>query len=109
MDAKLSQEAFGNKIGISGASVSRLESGENNPSEQTIKLICREFNVHYLWLTEGVEPMYVPEESGVVSQLHHIMRGDNEFAKRVLREFSAMPKEAWLELEAFIDRLAGRK
>jgi hypothetical protein len=53
--------------------------------------------------------MYVPEETSIVAQLHHLMRGDNEFAKRVLREFSTMPREAWLDLEAFIDRLAGKK
>ena len=39
---KISQEKFGNLIRISGASVSKIESGENNPSEQTIFLILSE-------------------------------------------------------------------
>ena len=42
---RLSQEEFGSRIGITRSSVCKLESGENNPSEQTIKLICKEFNV----------------------------------------------------------------
>lgn len=54
----LSQEAFGEKIGITKTSVSRLEKSERNPSEQTIKSICREFNVNYAWLKEGLGEMF---------------------------------------------------
>ena len=46
----ISQRDFGKKIGISDTAVSKLESGERNPSEQTLKSICREFNVDYFWL-----------------------------------------------------------
>lgn len=106
---KLSQETFGKRIGISGASVSKLESGENNPSEQTLKLICREFGVSYIWITTGEGPMYVPDESILMQNISRIMHGDNEFARRVMREFASMPAEAWAELEAFIDRLAGKE
>ena len=45
----ISQRDFGKKIGISDTAVSKLESGERNPSEQTLKSICREFNVDYFW------------------------------------------------------------
>ena len=50
---KLTQEEFGRTIGIGKTSVSKLESGENNPSERTIKLICSEFNVNERWLRTG--------------------------------------------------------
>lgn len=52
-EAKLSQEEFGNKLGITKASISRIESGINNPSDQTIMLICREFNVNEEWIRTG--------------------------------------------------------
>lgn len=54
-ELKLSQEAFGAKIGITNASVSRIESGVHNLSDQTAKLICATFNVDYFWLTEGAD------------------------------------------------------
>lgn len=50
---RLTQEEFGRKIGIGKTSVSKLESGENNPSERTIKLICSEFNINEHWLRTG--------------------------------------------------------
>lgn len=52
--ASLSMRAFGDRIGISGPSVARIESGENNPSEQTIRAICQEFNVNRDWLVDGI-------------------------------------------------------
>ena len=54
---KISQDAFGRRIGISGASVSRLESGENEPSPQTVAFICKEFGVSEEWLREGTGDM----------------------------------------------------
>ena len=63
---KLTQEEFGRTIGIGKTSVSKLESGENNPSERTIKLICSEFNVNEHWLRTGegslTNPLSPPEE-----------------------------------------------
>ena len=50
---RISQEEFGNKIGITKSSVSLLESGKNSPSEQTIRLICTEFGVNEIWLRTG--------------------------------------------------------
>lgn len=49
----LSQESFGERLKITKASVSRIESGINNPSDQTIKLICSEFHVNENWLRTG--------------------------------------------------------
>lgn len=68
-DAKMKQEEFGEKIGISGASVAKIEKGTNNPSERTIKLICSEFNVNYLWLTEGIGQMYADYRGAILDEL----------------------------------------
>lgn len=54
----MSQEEFGKHIRITKSSVSKLENGENNPSEQTIKLICAEFNVNECWLRTGEGEIY---------------------------------------------------
>lgn len=59
--ANLSQRAFAQRIGISGPSVARLESGENNPGEQTIRAICTEFGIRREWLEFGLEPMRIEQ------------------------------------------------
>jgi len=50
---KLNQQDFADKIGIGKTAVSKIESSINNPSEQTIKLICSEFGVNEAWLRTG--------------------------------------------------------
>lgn len=57
----LSQEDFGLKIGVTKASISRLENGTNNFTERTILSICREFNVNEDWLRYGKGEMFKPE------------------------------------------------
>lgn len=54
----LSQKEFGEHIGVSDTAISKIEKGERNPSEQTIKSICREFNVNYAYLKEGLGDMF---------------------------------------------------
>lgn len=51
------QKEFGSQIGLKPNSVSDIESGKNNPTEQTIKAICREFSINEDWIRNGKLPM----------------------------------------------------
>lgn len=53
----MSMEKFGERLNISRSAINQIEKAVNNPSEQTIKLICREFNVNEDWLRNGNEPI----------------------------------------------------
>ena len=66
----LSQEAFGDKLGVTGTAISRIESGERNLTEQMAKSICREFKVNYFWLTEGVgDSPFVEAPSNLIDEI----------------------------------------
>lgn len=65
----LSMEKFGSRIGIGKASISLLESGKNNPSVQTITLICREFGVNEQWLRTGEGEMFEQTRETVLDRL----------------------------------------
>lgn len=65
----LSMEKFGSRIGIGKASISLLESGKNNPSVQTITLICREFGVNEQWLRTGDGEMFEQTRASVLDRL----------------------------------------
>ena len=61
---------FGDKIGITKASVSKLEGGVTNPSEQTIRSICREFGVNEVWLRTGEgEPFLATDAEAELGEL----------------------------------------
>lgn len=46
----LTLEKFGEKVGVTKQTVSRIENGVNNLTDQMVKSICREFNVSYDWI-----------------------------------------------------------
>lgn len=55
----LTLEKFGERIGMKKSSVSQLENGINSVTEQTLKSICREFNVSEEWLRTGNGEMFI--------------------------------------------------
>ena len=56
----MSQDEFGAKIGLKRSGLSLIESGRNNPTEQTILSICREFGVNEKWLRTGEGEPFKP-------------------------------------------------
>lgn len=59
----MTQQNFGARISVKGNTVAQWESGRNEPSDSTIFLICREFNVNEDWLRTGNGEMFVKETS----------------------------------------------
>lgn len=55
---KLSQEAFGKKLGVTGAGISKIESGDRNLTTQMLLLICQQFGVNSYWLETGEGEMF---------------------------------------------------
>ena len=56
-ESGLTKTAFAKRINVSQGLVSQMCSGMSNPSERTIKDICREFHINENWLRTGVGSM----------------------------------------------------
>lgn len=82
----LSQEEFGKRIGIGKSAVSKHENGENEPSEQTILSICREFRVNYFWLTEGKGDVFMGTPQTVVDELAEDY-GLDDIDKKIIEKY----------------------
>ena len=96
--ANLSQEAFGERLMIGKTSISKLERGENNPSDQTIKLLCSEFGVNEDWLRTGAggeENMYIPEDMMFMRNAGKLAKEKNKFKQFYLNMLMQLPDEYW--------------
>lgn len=86
-ELRLSQAEFGKRICIGKTSVSKIESGENNPSKQTLILICREFNINEEWLRTGEGDMTVNADNNSYNIKERIIGAvtvmDESFANEV--------------------------
>ena len=54
----LTLEKFGKKVGVKKNTLSAIETGRNNVTEQMFKSICREFDVNENWLRNGEGSMF---------------------------------------------------
>lgn len=100
--SKLTQTDFGKKVKVSGAAVSMIESGINEPSDQTISLICREFGIREEWLRTGDGSMKVekPRDEILAAELDKVITaGSEDFRKRLIAWLIRMPPERWKALE----------
>lgn len=61
----LSQKSFGEKLGMKTSSISSIEKGTNNLTNIVANLICKTYNVNYLWLTEGQGEMFDTPDSSL--------------------------------------------
>ena len=96
MKVDLTQNAFGEALGISRAAVQKLESGENNPSEQTIRAICEKFGVNRQWLETGDESIQPYErEPDLETEVRSLLKNEPPVKQAVMISLASMPDEWW--------------
>ena len=81
----LTLEKFGEKLGVTKTTISRIEKSERSLTEQMTKSICREFNVDYIWLTTGLGEMFVSTDETFLEKIDQIMAGENEFHRDLIK------------------------
>ncbi|RDY27507.1 helix-turn-helix domain-containing protein [Lachnotalea glycerini] len=92
----MSQDAFAQRIGMKGSSISLLESGGRNITEQVIKLICKEFNVNEDWLRTGAggdDNMFLPKDMSLYLNMGKLAESDNQFKKFCVDTIMNMPDD----------------
>lgn len=98
---KMSQEAFGARIGVTGAAISKIESGDRAVTDQVIISICREFQVDEHWLRTGEGDMQRPmsRNDELARFLGEAIKGPDDFKRTLLTVMSRMTTEEWAMLE----------
>lgn len=105
----LSGEKFGEKIGLKRNSLSQIETGKNNLSEQNILAICREFNVNEDWLRTGSGEMFkdMTLDEEIISFIGEVQwDASNTFKKRFISAIAKLNEEEWKVLEKIIIDMA---
>lgn len=99
-----SQEVFGKRIGLTGATISRLESGDRKPTEAIILSICREFHINKDWLERGEGEMRLEESLEDGERLIALVRDMNENKKKLFRLIVDMPDELLDEMISYLKK-----
>lgn len=110
----LSQDAFGKRLGITGAAVSRIEKGERAVTEQMTLAICREFNVNEEWLRNGTGETFnvMSQDEELAYIVGQALPQADEYVKNVFIAFGRLSQQFtaddWAIVKKFVDALAGK-
>ena len=105
----ISQAELGERIGVSRAAISRLESGSNNFTNQMVTSICREFGVNEEWLRTGNGDMF--EEMSRAEKAAQIvgaaLGSDDDFILNTFIALGQLSPAEWELIKKFVDKIKG--
>ncbi len=101
------QKEFGEKIGLKPNSVSDIESGKNNLTEQTANAICREFGINKKWLLTGEGEMKIEDckDNRYFSNVGKLQRADDETIMRWVNAIAETDPSVLKKIEEFMKKL----
>ncbi len=112
----LTQEKFGERIGMKKSSLSTTENGVNSVSNQLRTAVCREFHVREEWLRTGDGKMFeerTPDQAIVDFAADLCNVDDDAFKKRLVSALARMDDQTWECFEkwfnAFIEEFQNKK
>lgn len=105
----LTQQEFGDKIGLKKNSLSQLETGRNNITNSVILSICREFKVNEVWLRTGLGEMFakISEDDRFSLALGALGVTDNRLARNMLIAIAEASPEKLKHIEEFMKECLG--
>ena len=104
--AGLTQPEFAEKLGLTKNFISLIENDQREPSDRTVRDICRIFGVNEIWLRTGVGEPFTPlSRSEELAAIFERMEVGDDAKSRLIREMARMPDEAFPSFVKFVEQL----
>ncbi len=108
---KMTQEDFGNKIGVARNTIANYECGRRIPTNAVINSICIIFNVNEEWLKNGFGEMFkeIPEEDETAALLSELLEDNGktptyELIKGIIRTYQQLDPKSQNILNGIIEK-----
>ncbi len=100
----LSGAKFGERLGVAKSSISNIENGGRDVTNQMFKAICREFNVNEHWLRTGEGEMFADEDIDFGAVCAKIGITDERAKKLIVGYYNLSPQDKEL-IWSFLEKL----
>ena len=102
----LSQEAFGERLGITKSAVSKIEKSENKVTESLIKLLRSEYKVDPFWLESGIgDDKFTAIPETIIDSLVDEYKLD-DYDRFIIEAYVEAPPEQQQAIKSFLLTLA---
>ncbi len=101
----LTQQNFADRLRVKRQTIASYEVGKITPSESTLILMCKEFNVNEMWLRTGEGEMFtkLSDDDKLILLVSYAMKEENTPQKRVLQKLSNLTLEQWKALDLLLN------
>lgn len=100
----LTLEKFGERLGVTKTTISRIEKGVNNLTDQMAISICREYNVNYDYLMYGEGEVFDDLPQTIVDEL--CAQYDlNDFDKALVEMYVSLPAGSRERIKEYMKQL----
>lgn len=109
---KMTLERFGARFGVGRSSISDIENGRRDVTDQMFLSICREFDVNPEWLRNGVGEMFVAKNRNEeIEDFFNRVLGDDpdEFRPRLIAALARLDDSEWDRVAAFAQAIVAGK
>ncbi|MCI8372446.1 MAG: helix-turn-helix transcriptional regulator [Lachnospiraceae bacterium] len=101
----LTQQKFADRLRLKRQTVAAYEIGNIEPSESTLLLICKEFNINEEWLRNGTPPMEKPTTDKLSTYVAQICKGDDEFIQDLIEIYMELDPDSKKALRIMADKM----
>lgn len=107
---ELSQEKFGEPLGVTKTSISKMELGTYGVTDTMRKLICSTYNVNEEWFKTGEGEMFKNNSDDELYYLvGKMMAEDDPYKKRFIRTMLQLSTEQWEQVKQFAKLLSSEE
>lgn len=103
----ISQDDFGNGIGLGRGAITNIELNKTTPKPLVVQLICKTYNVNETWLRTGEGEMFVQRTRSqeIVDFMGDLVQTNNEFKRRFVAALARLDESEWELIEKMADKL----
>lgn len=106
---ELTQQKFADRLGLKRQTIAAYEIGNIEPSDSTLRLICKEFGVNEEWLRTGKGEPYRKRTRNQELQAfaNDVMEDvDDAFKKKFILALARLDESDWETLKKIADELS---
>lgn len=104
----LSQEEFGNRLGMGRGAITNIELNKVEPKPLFVSLICREFRVSETWLRTGEGEMFLPvdDDDELAQVMAEIKLSSDELIRTIIKSYWRLDDKGKAAIRQLVSDLA---